>query len=715
MTYLSGCTVGTPGILYKRFFLLIFLSACLLQAEAQDVDFLKYLDAPGKSLLYLQDEDLVQQLPLGAVNEPDLEQKLSDAENSKNDPLLMLTAEKIGLLKLKNKEPETASKYFSRALQAGLNSDNKRTIAELLVEYGIALQQSTQFEKAIDAFEQASVFAENLELNTTEAFLFAAAAKCRLSLREFEKADESFIRASKAYAATGRKKESAVCIMLAGEVELRSNDFSRAKQNFTLALKTLPAPADRKLLSALYLNIGLVDFKKGRFEDALLNFDKSISIYNDLLVHKLRKDAYMQLFTKNSIEENYEVAGQYHELYRSLKDSLAQIENQEQAGMEESKKKAKIISLLQRENEDTSGAGRLELSRVITEADLELMKREQALEEKTEEIEKLNRDRVIRERDLAKKELQIHRQKNFRNLLLVVIVASVVAAFLLYNRYRFGKKSNRNLAVLNKELKNTVENLHAMRSQLVQSEKMAALGQLTAGIAHEIQNPLNFVNNFSEGARDLLAELETAQSDEEQKLLTAEIKTSLDKIHEHGKRAERIVKSMLQHSRQGNGELESSDINQLVHDAVNLAYHGLRATHKDFQCVVEEDLHADLPKLNLVPEDINRVFLNIANNAFYALRQRCKNEPEFKARFSVSTSIYGDHIFIRLRDNGTGIPKEVAEKIFQPFFTTKPSGQGTGLGLSMSYDIISRHNGRLTLDSQPGAYTEFTIALPLKS
>jgi len=174
------------------------------------------------------------------------------------------------------------------------------------------------------------------------------------------------------------------------------------------------------------------------------------------------------------------------------------------------------------------------------------------------------------------------------------------------------------------------------------------------------------------------------------------------------------VKSMLQHSRQGNGEMSPVDLNLLLREAVNLAYHGMRATHKDFQCRLNESLHPDLPAVLVVPEEINRVFLNISNNAFYAMRQKALREPGYHASLDFTTSVYGDNAIVSIRDNGDGIPKEVSEKIFQPFFTTKPSGQGTGLGLSMSYDIITRHGGRLTLDSAPGEFTEFTIALPLK-
>jgi len=315
---------------------------------------------------------------------------------------------------------------------------------------------------------------------------------------------------------------------------------------------------------------------------------------------------------------------------------------------------------------------------------------------------------------LSLKELNISNQGDFLDLFLVIAICALVILLLLYNRFLLKKKSHSLLLGAQAEQERTLQQLKEARDQLTHSEKMASLGQLTAGIAHEIQNPLNFVNNFSEGALDLAGEIANAKDEQERKELVAELQMSLEKIHEHGKRAERIVKSMLQHSRQGSGEMEMTDLNHLIHESVNLAYQGIRSTHKDFQCAVEEDLNKGLPQAAILPQDISRVILNIANNAFYAIRERSHAEPGFNGKLIVSTQREGSSAVIRIRDNGYGIPKNIADRIFQPFFTTKPSGQGTGLGLSMSHDIITNiHKGRLSVDSQSGEFTEFTILLPL--
>src|SRR4051812_44449132 len=257
---------------------------------------------------------------------------------------------------------------------------------------------------------------------------------------------------------------------------------------------------------------------------------------------------------------------------------------------------------------------------------------------------------------------------------------------------------------------------------------MAALGQLTAGIAHEIKNPLNFVNNFAGLSIELLDELKQsaapgiatldagtrAEVDETIEMLTS----NLDKIAEHGKRADNIVKSMLEHSRGVSGERREIDLSALVDEALNLAYHGARAQDQSFNITLERDLQPGLTPIEVAPQEITRVFLNLFSNGFYATnkRQRDGAGPDFRPTLKVTTRDLGDAIEVRVRDNGTGIPPEIRDKLFQPFFTTKPTGEGTGLGLSISYDIITQqHGGTITVDSEPGAYAEFTIRLPRRA
>jgi len=270
--------------------------------------------------------------------------------------------------------------------------------------------------------------------------------------------------------------------------------------------------------------------------------------------------------------------------------------------------------------------------------------------------------------------------------------------------------------------------LQAAQASLLHAQKMAALGQLTAGIAHEIKNPLNFVNNFAGLSVELLDELKEttapavaslgeetrAEIDEIVGMLTG----NLAKIAEHGKRADGIVQSMLAHSRGTSGDRQKIDINALVEEALNLAYHGARAQDQNFNITLERDLDSLAAPIEVVPQDMLRVFLNLIGNGFYAANKRAKeaSDPAFKPSLKVITHELGTEVEVRVRDNGTGIGPEAREKLFQPFFTTKPTGEGTGLGLSISWDIITQqHGGTLTVDSEVGAFTEFTIRLPRRS
>ena len=252
-------------------------------------------------------------------------------------------------------------------------------------------------------------------------------------------------------------------------------------------------------------------------------------------------------------------------------------------------------------------------------------------------------------------------------------------------------------------LQKSLEELKAAQQQLIQSEKMASLGELTAGIAHEIQNPLNFVNNFSEVSNELIDEMneELDKGDiEEAKAIAADVKQNLEKINHHGKRAGDIVKGMLQHSRSSTGQKEPTDINALCDEYLRLAYHGLRAKDKSFNAKFETDFDASLPKTNIIPQDIGRVILNLINNAFFAVSDKKKTANEnYEPTVIVSTKKEGNKISISVKDNGNGIPLTIKDKIFQPFFTTKPTGQGTGLGLSLSYDIVNAHGGEIKLES----------------
>ena len=274
-----------------------------------------------------------------------------------------------------------------------------------------------------------------------------------------------------------------------------------------------------------------------------------------------------------------------------------------------------------------------------------------------------------------------------------------------------------------RELAKSLEDLHTTQDRLVQTQKLASLGQLTAGIAHEIKNPLNFVNNFSGVSVELIDELRQALAGANlDSKLRAEISEiadtlqgNLDKVVQHGKRADAIVKNMLLHSREGSGEHRLVDINTLVEESLNLAYHGARAEKQGFNISLERSLDPTAGAADVFPQDITRVLLNLISNGFYAATKRKAetNGGDYEPTLAATTKNLGDHVEIRIRDNGTGIPPEVKEKLFNPFFTTKPAGEGTGLGLSISHDIIvKQHGGSIEVDTQPGEFTEFRIILP---
>ena len=342
--------------------------------------------------------------------------------------------------------------------------------------------------------------------------------------------------------------------------------------------------------------------------------------------------------------------------------------------------------------------------------------------------ETAKKDETIVEQDAT-----ITRQRKIQILYIGIALLLAIILFGMYYVINNNRKKRKALVVLNEELalkqktieesnvklQNSITDLKSTQAQLIQSEKMASLGELTAGIAHEIQNPLNFVNNFSEVSYELVDEMneEITKGDyEEAKEISVDIKQNLEKILHHGNRANDIVKGMLQHSRNNSGEKELTDINKLTDEYLRLAYHGLRAKDKSFNATLETDFDENLGEINIVSQDIGRVVLNLFTNAFYAVNKKQSEtaSKDYQPTVSVSTLKNKDSIEISIKDNGDGIPKNILDKIFQPFFTTKPTGQGTGLGLSMSYDIITKgHDGELTAETKEGTGTIFKIIIPL--
>ena len=311
-------------------------------------------------------------------------------------------------------------------------------------------------------------------------------------------------------------------------------------------------------------------------------------------------------------------------------------------------------------------------------------------------------------------------QERYKNKTRMIALWSTVGVFLIIAFILF--RNNRVKQKTNRVLENTLSNLKSTQAQLIQSEKMASLGELTAGIAHEIQNPLNFVNNFSEVNDELLKELRSEAENgnlEEVKAIAGDIALNSEKINHHGKRADAIVKGMLQHSKSSSGQKESTDINALADEYLRLAYHGQLAKDKTFNTITKTEFDKSIGKISIIPQDIGRVILNLINNAFYAVEEKKKSlQPlnggaDYEPTVTVGTKRLDDKVLISVKDNGNGIPQRVLDKIFQPFFTTKPTGQGTGLGLSLSYDVVKSHGGELRVETKEEQGSEFIIQIPV--
>ena len=342
-------------------------------------------------------------------------------------------------------------------------------------------------------------------------------------------------------------------------------------------------------------------------------------------------------------------------------------------------------------------------------------------------FQRLTLDEQLRLQNAEKKRTEAENKRRIYMLFAGIIVA-IFIILLIYRNNRQKQRAYTQLQMqkaetdLQKEKADVaLQELKSTQSQLIQSEKMASLGELTAGIAHEIQNPLNFVNNFSEVSNELIDEMKEELSKgnyDDAKEIADDVKQNLEKINHHGKRADAIVKGMLQHSQSSSGQKESTDINKLADEYFRLAYHGLRAKDKSFNAIMKTDFDESIKNINIIPQDIGRVILNLITNAFYTVdekKKRCQAElveADYEPTVSISTKKINNKVEIKVTDNGSGIPQNIIDKIFQPFFTTKPTGQGTGLGLSMSYDIVRAHGGEIKVETKQGTGTIFNIELP---
>ena len=617
----------------------------------------------------------------------------------------------LSILFLKQQRTNEALDYSLRALHNAKATGNKNLVTNAALQAAYVQSVIGANQKSNEVLEDLLRMPSSGTDPVTNGLVYALLGENYGRLNIMASCTESYRRAAKYFLKANLPDLAAVCYIALGENQIRLNAYKEADLTLSDAINF--ASDTSSLCNAIvYRDLGLIDFKRRKFDKAVRHFVRSDSIRRDALVMRLLKDCYMQLFTYHSYTNEFSLADQYHESYRQqkelLKHSALRVDQTERMEV------MRILELSHPSERGSIDEQQLELSRMIDRRDLDLRQKELQLEEKTQEADSLGLQNARQERDLALQQAQITRQQNTRNMLIAFSVVALMFVILFYNRYALKKKTGERLAKSNSELQSTLEQLKNMQDQLVHSEKMAGLGKLTAGIAHEIRNPLNFIRNFSEGGNELLAEYQTAKDEHQRAQIILELNDSLSRIQHHAMRADQIVSSMLQHSRTS-GTKELADINDLLQNSVQLAFQSTRATNASFHCRINEKLET-IPETEVLPQQLSRVFLNIAGNAFYALNEhQQKSIPGYEPVLNIYTACDHNSITIRIADNGPGIPQENLKKVFEPFFTTKPTGKGTGLGLSISYDIIRQHGGEMSVTSEPGKGTEFRIRLPLRN
>ncbi len=564
-----------------------------------------------------------------------------------------------------------ALEYYLKALAIRRQIGDRPGTAFSLNRVGDMYSKLNQLPEAMNYYQQSLKMAHDLDRNQN---IMDAAISIGRVYQKQEKYDDAL-----AYFNIGLKaeerylgKDSVVSsYKYIGQIYYAQKNYSLSLFNFQKALAIVEKKSMIETAGILH-SIGKLYFDEGNFPKALENCLRSLDLAKQNKATEIIKDATLTLSQIYASMKEYKKAYDYHLQYIVAKDSIL--------------------------NEDLNQK-------------LAAVKQSFEIKDRQTQIDLLNSDKQLQQSEL-------NRQKQQRYALIIGIFLFLLVAVVLARSNRHKQKTNYLITKQKQQVETTLSELKSTQAQLIQSEKMASLGELTAGIAHEIQNPLNFVNNFSEVSNELINEMneELKKGDiEEARAISKDIKQNLEKINHHGKRADSIVKGMLQHSRTSTGQKEPIDINALCDEYLRLGYHGFRTSKgKDFNVTIQTDFDKSVNEVNIIRQDIGRVLLNLYNNAFYAVNEKKQQQAEgYRPKILVSTKKMPGKVEIKIKDNGNGIPQKVLGKIYQPFFTTKPTGQGTGLGLSLSYDIIAAHGGAITAETKENEGAEFKITLPI--
>ena len=579
--------------------------------------------------------------------------------------------------------------FLFKAFELTKQTGNKESESLACYHLGVTYKYLGDFEKALTHLLQSLSIARLNNYWIAESYSLN-----QIGLIYFETGDLTnsleYYHQSLAYRQqAGDKWGQAGCLDNIGIIHFKLKDNDRALEFCSQALSISQAIDDKKGEANSFFHLGNI-------YEQLADYNKAADCYNNSLI--IRRNIGDK---KGETEILLFLAGQY------LKDNFTERPQQEAFELLDKAleigQQIKAIDLLAKIHlgyyEACKHFNRYQQALAHLETHISLSKEihSDAINQRIQNIE------ISHKAEKSKKDAEIYRLRNVE----------------LANLYEESKKQKEEIQITLSELKST-------QAQLIQSEKMASLGELTAGIAHEIQNPLNFVNNFSEVNTELIDEMKDEMDKgniADAKEIANNIKDNEQKINHHGKRADAIVKGMLQHSRSSTGVKEPTDINKLADEYLRLAYQGLRAKNSSVNATLNTDFDETIGNINIIPQDIGRVLLNLYNNAFYALSEKQKAESlkpkaentTYEPTVSVTTKKVGDKIFVSIKDNGNGMPQKIIDKIFQPFFTTKPTGQGTGLGLSLSFDIVKAHGGEIKVTTKEGEGSEFFIYLPLQN
>lgn len=642
-------------------------------------------------------------------------------------------------------DPQEAIKYNTQAKELADQIKFQKGAAYALKNIGIAYYVQGKYVEALSQWQQSLAIFDSIKDKMGVANLLSNLGVVHFNQGDDAKALEYYLQSLKVSEEIGDTLRIATALINIGAVYF--NKPATKKKALEYYLKALPlseAHGDKDAIGTCTVNLGEIYLDEGDDESALFYFKRSLKAYegsenilyslNDMgKVYEHKKDynqaikyhleAYntaKKLDAKLDIVQSLLGLGKSYEGKGDNRQALSSYIDAQELAKEvganyELKNAYQGLSDVYSNLSDYKNAFKYQnlllgikdtLYNIETDKKLSGLQFNFEIEKKQGQIDLLTKDKALQQLDIQK-------QKVAKNAFLGGLILIFFIAFILYRNFRNQKKSNLVIEQKNDELNTTLTELKATQQQLIQSEKLASLGALTAGIAHEIKNPLNFVNNFSELSNELIVEMETATEEEDRIELLGFLKQNLSKINHHGKRADNIVKSMLEHSRTSTGEKQLTDMNRLCEEYLNLAYNGMLANDHEFRCKIETHLDPELPKVNLVAQDISRVVLNLVNNALQAVNERQKHALNgYEPTVTVSSRRDGNGVAIEVKDNGTGIPDNIKEKIFEPFFTTKPTGQGTGLGLSISFDIVRAHRGDIKVESVPQQFTTFTMHLP---